>query len=64
MGKMKLTSTWKKEEKLKEVKEDTPIIKYINSQVNSYYNCMKDILIIKYINSQVNSYYTYMKDSL
>lgn len=33
MGKMKLTSTWKKEEKLKEVKEDSPIMKYISSQV-------------------------------
>ena len=60
MGKMKLTSTWKKEEKLKEVKEDTPIIKYINSQVNSYYTCMKDSLIINYINSQVNGSFTSM----
>ncbi|XP_052063828.1 protein unc-80 homolog [Mytilus californianus] len=44
MGKMKLTSTWKKEEKLKEVKEDTPIMKYINSQAQKLTQCPMGIL--------------------
>lgn len=34
MTKLKMTSTWKKEEKPKEVKEESPMIKYIASQVD------------------------------
>ena len=33
MTKLKLSSTWKKEEKAREVKDDSPILKYLTSQV-------------------------------
>lgn len=35
MTKLKMTSNWKKEEKPKEIKEESPMIKYIASQVES-----------------------------
>ena len=39
MTKLKLSSTWKKEEKAKEVKDDSPILKYLTSQVRSGFVC-------------------------
>ena len=39
MTKLKLSSTWKKEEKAKEVKDDSPILKYLTSQVRSKLMC-------------------------
>ena len=35
MTKLKMTSNWKKEDKPKEIKEESPMIKYIASQVES-----------------------------
>ena len=41
MTKLKLNSTWKKEEKTKEVKDESPILKYLTSQVRSQLMCQK-----------------------
>ncbi|KAK6194683.1 hypothetical protein SNE40_000272 [Patella caerulea] len=44
MTKLKLNSTWKKEEKPKEIKEDPPILKYLQSQAQRLTQCPMTIL--------------------
>ncbi|XP_048774238.1 protein unc-80 homolog isoform X3 [Ostrea edulis] len=44
MSKLKMTSTWKKEEKPKEVKEESPMIKYITSQAQKLTQCPMGII--------------------
>eukprot|EP00105_Crassostrea_gigas_P024973 XP_011445404.1 PREDICTED: protein unc-80 homolog isoform X2 [Crassostrea gigas] len=44
MTKLKMTSTWKKEEKPKEVKEESPMIKYIASQAQKLTQCPMGII--------------------
>lgn len=35
MTKLKLSSSWKKEEKTREIRDETPIVKYLTSQVSN-----------------------------
>ncbi|KAL8568215.1 hypothetical protein ACOMHN_027738 [Nucella lapillus] len=44
MTKLKLNSTWKKEEKTREIKDDSPILKYLTSQAQRLTQCPMAIL--------------------
>ncbi|XP_076436361.1 protein unc-80 homolog isoform X3 [Babylonia areolata] len=44
MTKLKLSSTWKKEEKTREIKDDSPILKYLTSQAQRLTQCPMAIL--------------------
>ncbi|KAK7491630.1 hypothetical protein BaRGS_00017083 [Batillaria attramentaria] len=44
MTKLKLNSGWKKEEKIREIKDDTPILKYLTSQAQRLTQCPMAIL--------------------
>ncbi|XP_061164273.1 protein unc-80 homolog isoform X1 [Saccostrea echinata] len=44
MTKLKMTSTWKKEDKPKEIKEDSAMIKYITSQAQKLTQCPMGII--------------------